>query len=75
MAERDAESTKVIFANLISIKSRKEDDLSQNGNKRAKDPTSLKTFLPPPVVKKLKKDQEFKLCLLYVLLIKFSAFP
>ena len=38
MIEHDAEVRKAICANLISIKSRKEDYLSQTEKKSAKDP-------------------------------------
>jgi len=48
MNEHNAVARKGIYANLISIKSRKEDDLSQKGKKRAKVPSPQKTSPPGP---------------------------
>jgi len=42
MTKCDAEARKAIYANLISIKSRKEDETSLNGKKRAKDPNLIR---------------------------------
>jgi len=57
ITKRDAEARKVICANLISIQSRKEDDLSQNGKKRVMDPTPEKTS--PPGCEEVKKGLGF----------------